>query len=178
MAWAIAEDALAACKTDDLPESQRITVFTNSSKAFELYQEGLDNPIVYNVRLVGQNGGRVPVAAVDLIRCSEWFKAYLKNRQVNPSPNGLVCPVCFDPGLHIAAWPYITTPSHTLIRRFVCFIDGWRGFELTHPQPHTYSWTVHMQQGVGCIETMCTVLWSQCSHCKHSDISQSQQATS
>ena len=94
MAWAVAEDALAACKAEDLPEGQKVTVFTNSSKVIKMYEEDMDDPIVYNVRIVGQNGGRVPVAAVDLKRCSEWFKAYLKNRQVRHCPRlGLACRV-------------------------------------------------------------------------------------
>ena len=85
MAWAPAEQALAACSASagDLPAQQRIRVFTSSSsKAFELYDEEVDNETIYNVRLVGQNGGKVPVAAVDLAMHSEWFRAYLRSRYV------------------------------------------------------------------------------------------------
>jgi hypothetical protein len=45
-----------------------------------MYQEEMDNEEIYNVRLVGQTGEKVAIAAVDLALHSEWFRAYLRNR--------------------------------------------------------------------------------------------------
>jgi hypothetical protein len=82
MAWAPAEQALALCSTGQvlLPAQQHVRVFTTSSKALQLYEEEVNNEDIYNVRLVGQNGGKVAIAAVDLALHSEWFRAYLRNR--------------------------------------------------------------------------------------------------
>jgi hypothetical protein len=80
MAWRLAEEAFDSCTALHAPASMSIPVFKSSSKALTLYEEEKDNETIYNVRLVGKDGGKVPVAAVDLARCSEWFRAYLRNR--------------------------------------------------------------------------------------------------
>ena len=84
VAWALAEQAFAACPADDLPVKQKVTVFTSSSNALKLYEEAKDDESIFNVRLVSGgdycSGRKVAVAAVDMARHSEWFKVSMRTR--------------------------------------------------------------------------------------------------
>ena len=78
-AWANARHAFNACAEQDMPKSASEPVFA-SLKNYQVYEECKDDSNIYGVRLVGADGGLVPIAALDFLTHSLWFRAYLRNR--------------------------------------------------------------------------------------------------
>ena len=83
--WAIVAQAVASCKKSDLPEPEEQDVFDRVSTKWEYYVEHADDTAVYGVHIYGVNKEeKVPFAVADLVAHSQWFKAYVDNRQVIP----------------------------------------------------------------------------------------------
>ena len=77
--WLASEQALSACQDGEMPPNSEITLFSPCNSG-EFYEDNKQSKILYSVRLLCDDGGMVPVAALDLALISEWFRVYLRNR--------------------------------------------------------------------------------------------------
>ena len=79
--WILLDQALSACKAEDLPNVVLTRTFKSvCCPSYDFYLEHRDDPYLFGVHLVGDDGRAVPFAVVDLAAKSEWFAAYVKNR--------------------------------------------------------------------------------------------------
>ena len=79
--WILSDQALSACKTEHLPKGLLTRIFKSvCCPSYDFYLEYRDDPYLFGVRLVGDDGRAVSFAVVDLAARSEWFSVYLKNR--------------------------------------------------------------------------------------------------
>ena len=77
--WAPSEQALSACQDGEVPLNSEIDIFGPCNCA-AFYEDNKQSKVLYSVRLFCDDGGNVPIAALDLALISEWFRVYLRNR--------------------------------------------------------------------------------------------------